>query len=162
MYPPLLFSHTRIHTHAYVHNKTHTCPGDEILSALYDLPHHYVPPSVESVSLGLVSTDGIEMSKSVRNFYAANKLEHVGEQITALGAKSTEDLLIIDDEDLSEAGLRRLDVKRFKAGVQNMRDAAANDAAATSAAPDVEQKNDQDTVIIDNDTSGSFLGEELY
>ena len=98
----------------------------------------------------------------MRNFYAVNKLEHVGEQITALGVKSTDDLLIIDDEDLSEAGLRRLDVKRFKAGVQNMRDAAANDAAANSAAPDVEQKNDQDTVIIDNDTSGSFLGEELY
>ena len=101
-----------------------------------------------------VITDGIKMSKSVRNFYAVNKLEHVGEQITALGVKSTDDLLIIDDEDLSEAGLRRLDVKRFKAGVQNMRDASI----ATS---DVEQKNDQDdTIIIDNDTLAAAAAEE--
>ena len=104
---------------------------------------------------------GIEMSESVRNFYAVNKLEHVCEQITALGVKSTDDLMFLEESDLTEAGLPRVDMRRFKAGVQNMRDAAANDAAATTAAPDVEQKNDQeDTVIIDNDTSSASAAEE--
>ena len=101
------------------------------------------------------------MSKSVRNFYAASKLGHVSDQLGALGVKTTDDLMFLEESDLAEAGLPRVDMRRFKAGVQNMRDAAANDAAATSAAPDVEQKNDQDdTVIIDNDTSSASAAEE--
>ena len=94
---------------------------------------------------------GIEMSSSVRNFYEANDLKHVSDQLNALGVRSTKDLLIVDDDDLSEAGLRRLDVKRFKAGVQNMRD------AATAAASDVEQKNDQDDTVT---TTAAAAGEK--
>ena len=105
---------------------------------------------------------GIEMSHSVRNFFEANDLEHVGDQINALGVRSTKDLLIIDDDDLSEAGLRRLDVKRFKAGVQSMaHDAAADAAAATTDATDVEEKNDPDnTIIIDTGTAAAVAAEE--
>jgi hypothetical protein len=130
--------------------------GDEILSALYELPHRssmpYVPPSV---LVGVTaSASGLEMSNSVRNFFAVNKLEHVGEQINALGVKSTDDLMFLEESDLTEAGLPRVDMRRFKAGVQNMRD------AATAAASDVEQKNDQDDTVTPLAAAAAAAGEK--
>jgi hypothetical protein len=122
-----------------------------------------VVPAVH-VDSGVVDMGGegkhdmvIEMSHSVRNFYAVNKLEHVGEQINALGVKSTDDLMFLKKSDLTEVGLPRVDMRRYEAGVQNMRDAATADAAAaTTAASNVEQKNDQD----DTDTDTTNVAEE--
>ena len=64
--------------------------------------------------------------------------------VDALGVETTDDLLFLEESDLTNTVLPTVAMRRFKAGVQSLRDAAA---AAT--ATDIEQKNDQDNTDVD-------------
>ena len=63
----------------------------------------------------------------------------------ALGVETTDDLLFLEESDLTNTVLPAVAMRRFKAGVQSLRDAAA----AATAATDIEQKNDQDNTDVD-------------
>ena len=65
--------------------------------------------------------------------------------VDALGVETTDDLLFLEESDLTNAGLSAVAMTLFKAGVQSLRDAAA----AATAATDIEQKNDQDNTDVD-------------
>lgn len=63
----------------------------------------------------------------------------------ALGVETTDDLLFLEESDLTNTGLSAVAMTLFKAGVRSLRDAAA----AATAATDIEQKNDQDNTDVD-------------
>ena len=73
----------------------------------------------------------------------------------ALGVETTDDLLFLEESDLTNAGLSAVAMTLFKAGVQSLRDAAA----AATAATDIEQKNDQDNTT-DVDLAAAKTTEE--
>lgn len=69
--------------------------------------------------------------------------------------ETTDDLLFLEESDLTNAGLSAVAMTLFKAGVQSLRDAAA----AATAATDIEQKNDQDNTT-DVDLAAAKTTEE--
>ena len=73
----------------------------------------------------------------------------------ALGVETTDDLLFLEESDLTNTVLPAVAMRRFKAGVQSLRDAAA----AATAATDIEQKNDQDNTT-DVDLAAAKTTEE--
>ena len=75
--------------------------------------------------------------------------------VDALGVETTDDLLFLEESDLTNAGLSAVAMTLFKAGVQSLRDAAA----AATAATDIEQKNDQDNTT-DVDLAAAKTTEE--
>ena len=69
--------------------------------------------------------------------------------------ETTDDLLFLEESDLTNTGLSAVAMTLFKAGVRSLRDAAA----AATAATDIEQKNDQDNTT-DVDLAAAKTTEE--